>query len=710
MRFFRCGKFSFLMFPIFVFLITLLICISVFLPRNIGNIYELDVEATTVLGAVDVVSAINCDIDESGNYTAINGDPQLHFNVEGKFIDCVELNLASPTEEPVCFEVYTAYSAGEYSSEKCYAGSVFAGNTGCVVDLPDDTYSFLRVDVDTDSTTINNLSLYDKKPSAVPFVPERTVFDYLLALIIPLIATAIAYLLERQFNIGKKSICFFKANARKIAATVVIAAVCCLLAFLIELIVSAFLVEGSLNIYRFIFIAGALGLLSVFVFGYKSLKNKPENIFLPIILILGCVMLFVSPIQHICWDLDSHYYWAVDMSYMDTVYVTSADQLVESSRETIMVSDDHNPELYQKELNDFNTLGTILFEERDALFSLPHIPSGIFIAVARFFGADFAVRYNMGRLASLLVYAAVCYLAIRRLKSGKMIMSVIALFPTCIFLATNYSYDFWVTGFSLLGVAYFVSELQQPDKPITVLDTVIMCGAFVLASLPKLVYILLLGLPLFMHKNWIDKKARRRYYFILISILAILLIAFMLKSLTAVTGSGDSRGGDVDPAAQLAGIISNPLGYAKVLINFLLDYLSIGSTKQYISYLAYLGIGSCWPIMLILLTTASVTDANNQISFKIPVLVKLCAIALYFGLAAIIATVLYIDFTPVGADTILGCQARYLIPLLAPVALTICGKRINCVKNKSVYNGFILFAASATVMAEIYSKILVLMV
>ncbi len=60
----------------------------------------------------------------------------------------------------------------------------------------------------------------------------------------------------------------------------------------------------------------------------------------------------------------------------------------------------------------------------------------------------------------LLTYALTVYFAIRKLKSGKMIMSVIALFPTNIVLASNYSYDPWVTGFSLLGTAYFVSEMQ----------------------------------------------------------------------------------------------------------------------------------------------------------------------------------------------------------------------------------------------------------
>ena len=74
-------------------------------------------------------------------------------------------------------------------------------------------------------------------------------------------------------------------------------------------------------------------------------------------------------------------------------------------------------------------------------------------------------------------------------------------------------------------------------------------------------------------------------------------------------------------------------------------------------------------------------------------------------MCALIATALYIDYTPLGSTGIAGCQPRYITPLLAPLLLLVTGSRWNIIKNKARYNGFVLYAASLAVMIEFYSMI-----
>ena len=83
---------------------------------------------------------------------------------------------------------------------------------------------------------------------------------------------------------------------------------------------------------------------------------------------------------------------------------------------------------------------------------------------------------------------------------------------------------------------------------------------------------------------------------------------------------------------------------------------------------------------------------------------------MYVGLAALMATALYIAFTPVGNGEINGCQSRYLIPLLSPFILLLTGQRFNLIKNKTAYNGTVLGVASVAVLAQTYQMIISVMV
>lgn len=695
---------------VLTYMVSLLICVAMFLPRNIGNIYKVTDSPTAAFGVADIKAQINCSVQSSGEYKIEDSDPQLLFSVGGQEIGVVKLNISSPVEKAVSFEIYTSFEDCSFSAERCYVGSVLKGETACVISVPKGEYYFLRVDIDDDGICFKNIEIYDEQPETVPFNFEYSFFDYIFAITIPIVSAVIMWFVDRRFKICERFVRRLKHNKLKIAEYVVFIIVAVLLGILIELIVGLVSQESTFNIYRCIFFIGIPAIVFAFCLEFKNLSDRPEKVFLPITLILGFVMLFGSPIKHICWDLDSHYPWAVCMSYSDTAYLTAADLCIDKAASQSVVASDFDLDSYKDDLAYLNEADNMLVREADARFSIAHLPAGIFIAIARYFGASFAVKYNFGRISYLLIYTFVCYFAIKKLKSGKMILSTICLFPTCLFMATNYAYDYWVIAFSILGVSYYTSMLQEPEKKITVWDTVVMCGSFALAALPKLIYIILMGIPFFMFKKWNSKREKGRYYLILMIIFAVVFASFMLKSLTTIGGTGDSRGGAVSPSGQISFIFSDIIGYAKILIKFLTQYLSVGAMKQYTSNFAYLGIGTLWPIFVVMIVFTALTDSNDHVKFKIPIIIKICSVILFIGLAALIATALYIDFTPVGYNTVLGCQPRYIIPLLPPLLLLVTGQRWNLIKNKSVYNGVVLTVLSATVMIETYSQIITKMV
>ena len=128
------------------------------------------------------------------------------------------------------------------------------------------------------------------------------------------------------------------------------------------------------------------------------------------------------------------------------------------------------------------------------------------ISAVRLLHGNFYLIFFLGIVPNLIMYTLLCYYAMKRLSSGKMILAVIALFPTNVFMAASYSYDYWVNGFVFLGIAYFVGMCQEKDKIVSTKDTIIMCSSLALACVPKQIYVGLLLLPFFMPRKKIDNK------------------------------------------------------------------------------------------------------------------------------------------------------------------------------------------------------------
>ena len=99
------------------------------------------------------------------------------------------------------------------------------------------------------------------------------------------------------------------------------------------------------------------------------------------------------------------------------------------------------------------------------------------------------------------------------------------------------------------------------------------------------------------------------------------------------------------------------------------EYLTYGAMQQYISHHAYLGVAGGSIVFVILLAAAILFDKEKAYTkeTKSDWLNRIYVILMFFGESALIASALYVAFTPVGHPTVLGCQPRYLIPLLYPL-------------------------------------------
>ncbi len=455
------------------------------------------------------------------------------------------------------------------------------------------------------------------------------------------------------------------------------------------------------NTYRFLFIFNSGLLVLFFVVFRKRFGAMPEVAFLLVALICGFTLSVSEPRSYVSWDEFIHYKNA-DKVALKNIVKKDVDDIYASTN-SVPASYSAKEQKAIDQYFDSKIKAEKKSKKKKSEFSLvetynriAYLPSASVLFWGRLFNVPAHLIFVFGRLMNLLAYCLIVFFAIRKLKTGKILMAVIALLPTALFLAANYSYDPWVTAFTMLGLAYFFSEFQQPEKKIKVKDMVIMVGAFIVGLAPKAIYFLLMFLFFLLPKT---KFATDKQYcrFILFNALAILIVlgSFILPFLIKGPGGGDVRGGDaVNSTEQVKFILSHPFEYVKVAINFVKSYINPLNSAGFIVSFAYLNEIPGFFFALVLLIIVMLTDKNEFNSQTSTWKIRVTVLGIFLATVMLIVTALYVSFNAVAAWNIQGVQPRYLLPLIFPLLCVFGSRKIKNIFNRNIYN-MVIFAAMA---------------
>lgn len=650
-----------------------------------------DLEQGRQLTLENAVKTNGCKID--GNKVTITGeDAYIAFETEQESNESIALYFSDLKENGAGAQLFYADDLDNFSERDSVRATLISGKQ-TVFDVDQNECRYIRLDIDTDYT-FDFLSVYRTDFGKVYTENSASLSATLLVVLVSLVLGAGMAFVSYKFSVAEKIANYIKNHYKNFLKYCAFMAAAIVLAIFTDIIF-------DLTKEKALFVAVVLMLIAHTVyFGKNIYENMPVYTSVAIIL-FGLLFIFASPFAHISWDTESHYEWAVNTSYIGNAYYCKADEDIINVSEDFLYSGKDTASVVEKYNTNSNVTTKIVTNKSTNLNS---IPSGIFLAIGRMLNLPFYARYCMGKLANLLCYALICYFAMKKIQSGRIILAIIALFPTNLLIAANYAYDWWVTGFIMLGVAYFVNECQHPDEPVSVKNTLIMCGAIILGCIPKLIYVPMLVLPFFVKKN--NFKNRKQYYKICGVLIVALFLVLLVKTFFVAKGGGDTRGGSVSVKGQALYILHNPIVYSKVLIKFLIDYLSVEAMERYINYLAYLGQGSYAGVIVVMFIVAIITDKDKCDENASNWLIRTASVVLFLGMAALIATALYLDFTPVGSDTISGCSSRYIIPLVYPlVALLPCG--VSKLKiNRNIYGISLLVPCFLVILQNIYELVL----
>lgn len=528
----------------------------------------------------------------------------------------------------------------------------------------------------------------------------------------------------------------------KLPFTLAFGALSALLLFVLWNLFFSTMTGGLAILYKCgFFFALAFCIASVIIFR-KDIVDHPEKPFLVILLAVTCLSSWAYDTNEVSWDLESHFSFMLEYSdasrihnlteaddgirsralnreHVDQSSLAIIDQAAESPNgaitfETITILLDI--EALQTKDALLNQLDSIPDDENKELYGslsniyarIASIPASFIYGICSLFGFSFAVKFILAKLLYAFIYSFVLYFGMKKLKSGKLLFAIISLYPTAVFLAANYSYDYWVNAWCMYSIAGIVGQLQAPQEHVRTRDMVGILAGFFIGLAPKAIYFPLILLIFLIPKTKFDSTKTCIVFRLIGSLVALLVLmsfflpVFVIQGLLhGAMGKGDTRGGEsVDSGSQIAFILANPLAYARICFEYLLSYLSITNSQSYIASFAYLGIGPEVVWNTILVTTGFVTITDTR--FDTPLMRKwttrLFVYLLVLGTLILAMTALYISFTPVGHYTINGFQGRYILPLLFPFLAFISIKGLSWPKQEKalhVYSTSILLLMAA---------------
>ena len=435
-----------------------------------------------------------------------------------------------------------------------------------------------------------------------------------------------------------------------------------------------------------------------------TLAEKPEWGFLAVSLAFGTLLCVLMPTYSaISFDGFIHFDDSLAMSYVCDAEYTGADVVMSSENADQWVDFTHSQSKTHLTLDDFSSdvvssIDQFLVDSNQeqevvvlggttclhtwtylGVSMVGHIPNAAGLWLGRLLHLSSLAQYFLGRLVSILFYCLVFFCAMRRLRSGKLILMAIALIPSTLILAANYSYDPWCVCLIAYSFAHFIGTIQRGTN-FTRKDALAIGTTFVLGAFVKAIYFPLALVFLLAPRELVgDRRATRRYRLGVLLIVAILVASFVLPLFVGGSGGGDVRGGEgVSSSQQILFILHEPLAYLVIFTRFCAHFFSLDHTTGMLgslNFAPYLfdrlsrGTASLSVLEFAVMCLFSLLDRDavdrRYAGWRWKV-VTLLSVVVSFGL---VATALYVSYTPVRQPGINGVQERYVFPYLAPLCL-----------------------------------------
>lgn len=336
-----------------------------------------------------------------------------------------------------------------------------------------------------------------------------------------------------------------------------------------------------------------------------------------------------------------------------------------------------------------------------------YLPAVVGVMFSRLIGVSTTMMVFICRILMLAVYATLCYLAIRKIPTGKNLLMVIMLLPSSLMRAGFVSEEAVIDGALFLFMAYVVNAAFT-DRTIKVSEAVTMgiCGALVTFGKGGAYIPLLLTLFIIPKKNFGSKI---KYPVIVAGAVILTGILFVLSNPSLL---GDVVGNNTDlyyteaKGYSLGHIISHPKESCGVLVATWLLHGPLRFTELTAGNAGYLQIPSSSILVgafVIVMLLAVMNTNGEELCYSrkqktISIVGALCS-------AALVVLSMWLFYTPMGEGAVIGLQGRYFLPLLFPVLMVFKNKTLVVKKDIGAVLIFTMYLLYFEMFMEIWFKL-----
>jgi len=447
----------------------------------------------------------------------------------------------------------------------------------------------------------------------------------------------------------------------------------------------------NLNYFIRFAVVGVL-LMAVIILNLIQSRDKIEKIFLSFLIPIG-MMYLVFMIPTFVPDEAAHMWKSYEIS--EGIIIAPID---ENGNSTTKV-----PRFLAEntwiDIGKYSILNEVIKEETDyndkvevvcgvqTTSPLLYTFSSIGLLLGRMLSLNGIIAQYLARMLNYIVFLIFAYYSVKLIPFGKLFLSAYLFMPMVLQQAMSISADSVTNSICIFYIAYVMYILFKEEK-VTKKEQIVFAIFSILVGVAKTVYAPLVGLTLLLISSKNMEKRNKTILIVVTIILSVIATVGWYIHTTKYTTNPEAHlefyeAANVNPEEQVKFLIEHPLKAPLVVYESIaIDgdsyiFTMIGSLLGWLD----ISISNLLILEIALIIILSIFFENHKYSLSKKQ--RLWLLTLYFGSLSLILLALYIAWTSVGAQTVLGIQGRYFIPITILPLLCLCMKN-NYVKFKNI--------------------------
>lgn len=428
---------------------------------------------------------------------------------------------------------------------------------------------------------------------------------------------------------------------------------------------------------------GILGLLlaGIIVTNIIKHKEKLEKMFITFAIPIG-MMYAIYMLPTYVPDEQTHLYRAYQISIGNFIEIrqdeTANVNIPQNILNSIIFKVNNYTDLFNniQGNNDYSIVGE---KENVAQSYFPtlYMFSSLGLFIGKMLLLNPIVTMYLAKVLNFIAYLVLGYFAIRKIPFGKMVVLAYLMLPMVLQQAISMSADSLTNSVAIFFIAYTLYIIKK-DSAMTQKEEILYYILVAFIALAKIAYmpLALLSWLLIGNKNY---EKRQKLRVIIISTLLAVMLSISWYGFSMVNYP-DTRTyieeNGVNGTEQIKYVISHPIEYAKVILNTIqvegenYIYMFVGKN------LGWLNINTSMLTIIgfIVLVLFAPFLSKKQEQTILDNKQRLWMVTIFAGIFLLVLTGLYIGWTAVGGEIVIGVQGRYFIPIVILLLLCMCMK------------------------------------